>query len=142
MIKKAGCILINLNNKKIALVCRNGEYSFPKGHLEENETLIQCASRETKEETGHNCHIIENSEIFTIYYNNSKGEEVENYFYLAIDDGPTKDKIKECDKEKTEWINYVDVEKILSHQNLKNFWNEIKFKVKSAMSNEQTYNFY
>lgn len=135
MIKKAGCILINLNNKKIALVCRNGEYSFPKGHLEENETLIQCALRETKEETGHNCHIIENSEIFTIYYNNSKGEEVENCFYLAIDDGLTDEKIKDSDKEKTEWINYAEVEKTLSHQNLKDFWNEIKFKVKVVISN-------
>lgn len=136
MIKKAGCILINLNNKKIALVCRNGEYSFPKGHLEENETLIQCALRETKEETGHDCHIIGNSEISIIYYKNSKGKQVENYFYLAIDDGLTNDKINENDREETEWIKYSDVENTLSHKNLKDFWNEIKFKVKSVMNNE------
>lgn len=34
MVQKAGCILINYSTKKVALVCRNNEYSFPKGHLE------------------------------------------------------------------------------------------------------------
>lgn len=36
--KKAGCILINLETKKIALVNRKNEYSFPKGHLEVGKT--------------------------------------------------------------------------------------------------------
>ena len=29
--QKAGCILVNGVSKEIALVCRDGEYSFPKG---------------------------------------------------------------------------------------------------------------
>ena len=136
MIKKAGCILINIQNKEIALVCRNGKYSFPKGHLEKNETLKECAVRETKEETGHNCHLIQNSEIAVINYKNSKNENVENYFYLAIDDGITNDKIKEEDKEKTEWIEYSEVETMLSHQNLKEFWKTIKNKVERVINNE------
>ena len=40
--KKAGCILINLETKKIALVNRKNEYSFPKGHLEEGEKFEEC----------------------------------------------------------------------------------------------------
>lgn len=136
MIKKAGCILINLSNKEIALVCREGGYSFPKGHLEDGETLKECALRETMEETGHKCHLIGTKEISVIHYNNSKGEKVENYFYLAIDDGITNEEINEKDKEKTEWIKYFDVENTLSYQNLKDFWNEIKFEVKRAIENE------
>ena len=50
-VKKAGCILINYEKQKIALVCRNNEYSFPKGHLEKGETIQECALRETIEET-------------------------------------------------------------------------------------------
>ena len=35
--------------KEIALVDQNGEYSFPKGHLEGNEKIQECAIRETIE---------------------------------------------------------------------------------------------
>ena len=50
MTLKAGIILINKN--KIALIYRNNynDYSFPKGHLEDGESLIECAIRETEED--------------------------------------------------------------------------------------------
>lgn len=127
--KKAGCILINKVNKEIALICRKGEYSFPKGHLKKGENLQSCAIRETREETGHNCHLIDEKEIAVIYYNDSRGNEVENYFYIAIDDGKTNMIIKEKDREITVWKKYSDVEETLSHENLKEFWKEIKEKV-------------
>ena len=40
-VKKAGCILLDLKNKKVALVYRENlkDFSFPKGHLEENESI-------------------------------------------------------------------------------------------------------
>lgn len=133
LVKKAGCILINLQEKEIALVCRNGEYSFPKGHLEKGETLAECAIRETREETGHDCHLLRKEELSKIYYSNPKGENVENYFYLAIDDGITNEKIDEKDKEQTKWVKYSEVETTLSHQNLKDFWNEIKHEIKKII---------
>lgn len=131
MLKKAGCILINLDNKEVALVCRNGEYSFPKGHLEENETLQECAIRETIEETGHNCHLLNNKELSIIKYNDSEGNEIENHLFLAIDDGLSKIEINEKDKEITVWKKYNEVEETLSHQNQKEFWNEIKFEIEN-----------
>ena len=137
MIKKAGCILLNKKNKTIALVCRKGKYSFPKGHLEDNETLIECAIRETKEETGHNCHIIEKDKVKIINYKNSINEDVQNYFYFAIDDGIADEDIKKKDKEKTEWVKYIDVENTLSHQNLKDFWQKIKKELDMIIDKEE-----
>ena len=131
--KKAGCILINKETKKIALVCRDNEYSFPKGHLEEGETLIECAIRETREETGHDCKIIDNKEIIVDCYTTPQGEEVENYLYLAIDEGETKEIIDEKDKEVCVWKKIEEVEKTLSYQTLKNMWNEIEIKVKNEI---------
>ena len=52
-VEKAGCILINKENNKIGLIYRQKQkdYSFPKGHRESEESLIECAIRETAEET-------------------------------------------------------------------------------------------
>ena len=130
MVKKSGCLLINKKNKTVALVNRKGEYSFPKGHLEDNETIIECAIRETKEETGHDCHIIESEPISVLQYTTPRGENVECCYYLAIDDGITSDFIDDEDKERTEWVYYDNIEEKLSHQNLKEFWNKIKYEVK------------
>ena len=40
MIKKAGCVLVNIETRQVGLVYRNkkNDYSFPKGHLEMGET--------------------------------------------------------------------------------------------------------
>ena len=49
--KSCGCIIIE--DKKVLLIKQtNGVWGFPKGHVEENETELQTAEREVKEETG------------------------------------------------------------------------------------------
>lgn len=127
---KAGCILINKELKKIGLVYRKklNDYSFPKGHLEENETLLECAVRETTEETGRDCKLISDKEIGVIEYTNYEGQ-IKTYMFLALDKGKTNKKIAEKDKEELVWVNYNEVESKLSYQNLKDFWNKVKEKV-------------
>lgn len=127
---KAGCILINKELKKIGLVYRKklNDYSFPKGHLEENETLSECAVRETTEETGRDCKLISDKEIGVIEYTNYEGQ-IKTYMFLAFDKGKTNKKIAEKDKEELVWVNYNEVESKLSYQNLKDFWNKVKEKV-------------
>ena len=133
IVKKAGCILINMKEKKIALVLRNGNYSFPKGHLEEMETIKDCAKRETIEETGHEVEIL-GEEISIIRYKSSGGEDVENHFFIGIDTGRTNKKIAEKDKEKTEWFEIDKVKERLAYQNLKDTWNGIKPKIEKIVN--------
>ena len=73
---KAGCILINKKQRTIALVVQNGEYSFPKGHLEKNETIKECAIRETIEETGHDVKILK--KLKSIKYKSPEDKIYEN----------------------------------------------------------------
>lgn len=134
-VKKAGCILININTRKIALVCRNGEYSFPKGHLEKGESIEECALREIKEETSHNCHLIENKEIDILYYKTLRGEDVESYYYLAIDDGICDETISKELKEIIVWKEIEDIEETLSYKNIKEMWKKIKVYVGNIINN-------
>ncbi len=128
---KAGCVLINRENKQIGLVYRKkcDDYSFPKGHLEKDETLYECAIRETEEETGRKCKLVSEKEIGIIEYTNFEGN-IKTYMYLAIDEGLTDKVIDEKDKENLVWVNYDDVIDKLSYQNLKDFWKKIEVRVK------------
>ncbi len=127
--QKAGTILINLRNKKIALVYRRDKlgYEFPKGHLEEGETIEECAIRETEEETERKNHILE--KLGVVNYITGKGEEVELNMYLAIDDGRTQEVIEEELKEELSWFSVEDVDLKLNYENLKVFWKNSKQKV-------------
>lgn len=131
--KKAGTVLVSLETNKIGLVFREalGDYSFPKGHLEDGETLEMCAIRETVEETGRNCSLIENNPIEILYYTTPRGENVENYMYLVKDEGPSLTFVPEDLKESLVWTDFDDVEKMLTYNDLKEFWNRIKYKVKN-----------
>lgn len=128
---KAGCVLINRENKQIGLVYRKkcDDYSFPKGHLEKDETLYECAIRETEEETGRKCKLVSEKEIGIIEYTNFEGN-IKTYMYLAIDEGLTDRIIDEKDKEELVWVNYDDVIDKLSYQNLKDFWKKIELRVR------------
>lgn len=120
MIKKAGTILINKETKKIGLVYRkkHDDISFPKGHVEGNETLEECAIRETLEETGRQCEIIK-----PIYINKytSKEGEVENYMFLAIDKGALNNNTDE----ELRWYSIDEIKSLLKYDELKKMWDEV-----------------
>ncbi len=134
--KKAGCILYNKDKDQIALVYRKkyGDISFPKGHLEAGETLPECALRELEEETSRKSHLASDKEIGTMYYVTQEDEKVEVYIYLALDDGKS-DKISP-DPEILVWVEFDDVAEALSYDNLIEFWNRVKPKVKELIEKQ------
>lgn len=53
--KSCGAVVFTKRNGEILFIVvqeTSGAYSFPKGHVEGNETEIQTAAREIREETG------------------------------------------------------------------------------------------
>ena len=66
-------VAVNVEGQGLFLLQRRGshgagEWSFPGGHLEFGESVIQCAIREVMEETGL---ILENAEIIPIFTEDS-----------------------------------------------------------------------
>ena len=137
-IQKAGVVLLNPANHKIGLIYREkqNDYSFPKGHLEEGETLPECAVRETEEETMRANHLLSDKEIDILTYTTPSGEVCENYMYIAIDDGPTTKEIADIDKEDSRWFEVDEVYDLLTYDNLKEFWNRVKDTVKELLKKE------
>ena len=135
-VKKAGSILINVSNKKIGLVYRvsKDDYTFPKGHLEDGETLQECAIRETEEETGRKNHLINQEEITVLRYKTPLGEEVECYYYISIDDGESEKIILDELKEILIWVDFEEVEERLSYPNLKGVWKKAENIVKNSFT--------
>ena len=141
VLNKSGCLLVNVETKKVCLVKRrdgNG-WEFPKGHVEEGEKLEECAMRETEEETLHKCRIIK--EIFVNKYTSTndekyKGQEIEvhNHIFLAIDEGEVTRDIKEEDKEISKWFKISDVENNISFHDLKVMWNKCKVMLEEYLS--------
>ena len=66
MEKSCGCIIFD-GNKVLVVKQRSCIYGFPKGHVEEGETEIMTAIRETKEELGLDVYVDPNLR-FTINY--------------------------------------------------------------------------
>lgn len=65
--KSCGCIIIE--NDKVLLVQESeGHWGLPKGHVEGNETEIETAKREVKEETNLDVEITDSSKRFELNY--------------------------------------------------------------------------
>ena len=124
---KAGTILFNKDGD-IAIIYRKklNDYTFPKGHLEKGESIIECAIRETEEETLRSIKIINKEPLGTLNYTDSKNIKNKLYFYLAEDKGVLNRTILDKDREDMIWINKDKVLNILTYQNLKDFYKSIK----------------
>ncbi len=118
---KAGCILIDIDKKGLYLVYRENykDYSFPKGHIEKGESLIECAIRETEEETKIKPYILDNNPIYIDKYNN-----INVYYYLAKSNGKSDN--KSLDTHKTYLIPFDEVYDRLTYDSQKEMYLKIK----------------
>jgi len=65
---RSGTIILDRHNKKVLVIQSYKRFwGFPKGHVEENETMEQCAIRETSEETGISLRETDLLRSYTVY---------------------------------------------------------------------------
>ena len=133
---KAGCYLVNNKDHTVAVIYREkqNDYSFPKGHLDEGETIKECAIRETEEETRHKPKILDFDPLVE-EYTTPKGEECVCYMYYAIDAGKSNN--THWDTHPTRWIPFDEVEEALTYDSLKKSWGEAKKIIKKILEEEK-----
>lgn len=79
--KSCGAIIFD-KNKILIIQQKEGHWGFPKGHVEENETEVETAIREIKEETNLDVEINEKYR-YVETYSPKKGIEKDVVFFIA-----------------------------------------------------------
>ena len=92
-----------------------GNRSFPKGHVEGNETEYETALREVMEETSSRIAIISDFRS-TVNYSPSPGVMKEVVYFLAFTTNPDI-KPREGEIAEVEWIPLEEAESCLAHEN-------------------------
>ena len=104
-VKSCGCIIIE-NNKVLLIQQKKGNWGFPKGRVEKNETECETAIREVKEETNLDVKIEDVNKKYVDSYFAKKNEFKEVVFFLAKRIGgeikPQENEIK-----KVEWVDLI-----------------------------------
>lgn len=121
-VKKAGCIVVNVENKKIGLIYRKtqNDYTFPKGHMENNETFTECAIRETAEETKRDVSLISKKPIASFNYFDGLADHSFVEYYIGVDIGPSDN--TSTDTHELVWTDVDEVESLLSYDSIKDVW--------------------
>lgn len=105
-VKSCGCIIIE-NNKVLLIQQKKGNWGFPKGRVEKNETECETAIREVKEETNLDVKIEDVNKKYVDSYFAKKNEFKEVVFFLAKRIGgeikPQENEIK-----KVEWVDLIE----------------------------------
>ena len=110
-----GAIVFNENTEKILLVkMHNGNWGFPKGHIENNETKEETAIREVLEETNVRIKIIPDFEREVKYIPNEKTiKKVTIFMGITQDEEVT---IDTSEIEDFKWCTYEEALKLVTYK--------------------------
>ena len=117
LIKAAGGLVKNKEGA-ILLIFRRGKWDLPKGKLDDDETIEQCAKREVGEETG--LRKIETGKLIAITYHTytqfGKHLLKESHWY-AMKANDNEALIPQTEEDITEisWVKKEDLQKYLSN---------------------------
>jgi 8-oxo-dGTP diphosphatase len=127
---KAGCIVTKENNQTEVLLIYRKDYddwTFPKGHVEQGETLPEAAARETKEETGYSVDI--QKKIDNIIYQHQRDGTTftcDTHYYLAKPQSHSEGAVPNEEVDKIQWLTLPEAKQKLTYENNKELLKSIK----------------
>jgi len=101
---------------------RHQTWGFPKGHVDGDETLLQCALREVYEETGYK---LSNGDVFDIFNDCStytlpeSGDMKRTVMFVARNPVSANELRVSGEHQQAKWCNLNDALELLEHQQAK-----------------------
>lgn len=117
-----GCTIIE-NNKILLIKHQKGHWGFPKGHMEKDETPMQTAIREVKEETNIDVEILSKKEYTEIYTTQEEVHRKVVYFIAKKIGGELKP--QESEVEIVKWFNFEEAMQTLTYEESKQILKEV-----------------
>ena len=106
----------------------SGHWSFPKGHVEGDETELETAKREIKEETGLDV-ILDQTFRETVSYSPKRDTQKVVVYFLALarnyDFVPQEEEIAEI-----RWVDIIRAARMLTYENDKTIVNKARAAIK------------
>lgn len=115
--KSCGAIIIKRNSGKIETLLiqmLGGHWSYPKGHVEENETEVETALREIKEET--NLDVIIDTRFREITTYSPKPGVIKDVIYFLAFAKTLDVKVQEEEVANYEWVDINDATKLITFE--------------------------
>lgn len=118
-IQAGGGVVIN-EKEQVLMIYRREKWDLPKGKLDPDETIVECAIREVMEETGLKFITLEKKLITTVHEYTEKSQLIqkETHWYLmhaSTDTNQTLIPQIEEGIEKIEWVDKKDINRYLQN---------------------------
>lgn len=130
--KSCGAIIINETGKILLIKHNKGHWAFPKGHVEANETEIETALREIKEETNLEVEINQNIREITTY--SPKENVIKDVIYFVATNPTGNIKLQEEEVSEYAWLDLEESLNTITHDDDKrlliNIYNQYKNSLK------------
>ncbi|WP_137597065.1 bis(5'-nucleosyl)-tetraphosphatase [Paucilactobacillus kaifaensis] len=104
-------------------------WGFPKGHVEQNESLIETAQREIMEETQLELPIDSEFSVYT-EYDLPNGNHKQMTLFTAQVDAHQSVKLQAAEIKKAGWFNYETAREKLTYDNLKQLLDQVNAHLK------------
>ena len=125
--KSCGFVVYRNDNnliKYLLIQACNGEYGFPKGHVENNETEHETAIRELKEETNLDVNIIDGFRHPTEYLLPNKKDVMKQSVYFLGECISDDIVCQEGEVSKALFVSFEEAMDLLSYESTKNVLKE------------------
>ena len=122
-VKSCGCIVIE-NNKVLLIQQKKGNWGFPKGRVEKNESECETAIREVKEETNIDVIIEDKNKKYIDTYYSKKDEFKEVVLFLGKRiGGEIKPQVNEI--KNVEWVDLLEAINRITMKSTKDLYQKV-----------------